>query len=259
MHEKVHQLRKRCKKLRGLIRLVRPVFADYATENAALRDIARTLSFVRDTDVLIGTYDAVVEAYDDQIEHATFAPIRRKLTLRRKALGERRRDIDRRLAQFGDTMNETRRRARHWRIADNGFAALSAGLAKTYKRAGKAMAACQAEPTPAAFHEWRKRIKYHAYHARLLAPVWPGPMKAHRQAVERLGDLLGEHHDLAAFQQTLAAAPNDFGHAADVEVMIGLARRRQAALAAEAFPLGARLLAEPASALRDRWQAYWTV
>ncbi len=259
LHEKVHQLRKRCKKLRGLIRLVRPAFADYAAENAALRDAARSFSFVRDTDVLIGTYDKVVEAYGDQIERAAFASIRRQLTLRRKALSERQRDIDSRLAQFGKTMRELRRRARHWHLTEDDFDALAGGLTKTYKRAGKAMAACQSEASPEAFHEWRKRIKYHGYHVRLLVPVWPGPMKAHEKAAARLGNFLGEHHDLAVFQQTLAAAPEDFGHAADVDVMIGLARERQAALAAEAFPLGARLLAEPASALCGRWRAYWTV
>ncbi len=259
LHAKVHQLRKRCKKLRGLIRLVRPAFGEYRAENACLRDAAHSLSFVRDTDVLIGTYDKVVEAYRDQIARAAFASIRRQLTLRRKGLGERQRDIDRRFAQFGDTMSEARRRVRDWRLSGSGFPVLAGGLARTYKRAAKAMATAQAKPTPEAFHEWRKRIKYHGYHVRLLAPVWPQPMKARLEAAERLGDLLGEHHDLAVFQQTLAAAPNDFGHSADVEVMIGLARRRQAALAADALPLGARLSAEPAGALCARWQAYWTV
>ncbi len=47
--EKVHQVRKRCKKLRGLIRLVRPAFDDYSAENGAFRDAAQMLSGVRDT------------------------------------------------------------------------------------------------------------------------------------------------------------------------------------------------------------------
>ena len=170
MQEKVHQVRKRCKKLRGLIRLVRPAFRDYRAENVCFRDAARSLSFVRDADVLIGTYDALMNAYRDQIERAAFASIRRQLTLRRKALARQERVIARKLSQFGETMREAQRRARNWRLAEDGFDAL-AGLAKTYKRAAKALSVAQAEPSPAAFHEWRKRIKYHGYHVRLLTPV----------------------------------------------------------------------------------------
>src|ERR1041385_6356066 len=84
-------------------------------------------------------------------------------------------------------------------------------------------------------------------------------MKAHRDAAEQLGDILGEHHDLAVLQQTLAADPDDFGKSADLEVMIGLARRRQALLAAQSFPLGERLLAESGAQLTRRWHAYWDV
>jgi CHAD domain-containing protein len=53
--ETVHQLRKRCKKLRGLVRLVRPGFEDDRSENATFRDAARGLSALRDADVLIET------------------------------------------------------------------------------------------------------------------------------------------------------------------------------------------------------------
>ena len=60
LHETVHQVRKRCKKLRGLIRVVRPAFDDYQDENAAFREAARALSYVRDTEALIETYDDLV-------------------------------------------------------------------------------------------------------------------------------------------------------------------------------------------------------
>ena len=73
VHETVHSLRKSCKKLRGLIRLVRPVFDDYRAENAAFRDAGRELSFLRDAGVLIETYDGLLESYKDQIDRPRFA------------------------------------------------------------------------------------------------------------------------------------------------------------------------------------------
>jgi CHAD domain-containing protein len=47
--EAVHDVRTRCKKLRGLIRLVRPAMKDveYRSANTAFRDAARLLSPIR--------------------------------------------------------------------------------------------------------------------------------------------------------------------------------------------------------------------
>ena len=41
LDETIFQIRKRCKKIRGLLRLVRPSFDGYARENAIFRDAAR--------------------------------------------------------------------------------------------------------------------------------------------------------------------------------------------------------------------------
>lgn len=255
---RVHQVRKRCKKLRGLIRLVRPSFADYAAENATLRDTARQLAFARDAGVLITTYDNLMDAYRDEVVRADFASIRRQLTLRQKhdADGER---TDEALTQVRAVLDAARGRAHHWKLGDSGFAAIGPGLAKTYKRARKAMVYAAADGSPQDFHKWRKRVKYHGYHARLLAPLWPDPLHARAKAANRLNDLLGAHHDLAVFEAALTAGPDAFATPDMIDAARGLIRRRQAALAAEIFPLGARLLAEPTRALRQRWQTYWEV
>lgn len=248
----VHELRKHCKKVRGLLRLVRPTFADYAAENAAFRDIARGVSPMRDANVLIATYDDVVVRYADQIERPALAAIRRRLTLRRKALASGH-DPEALLAQCREPLLQAAQRAGAWRLDADGFAAMHDGLRKTYRRTRKAMRDAQRSPSPDHFHDWRKRCKDHWYHARLLRPIWPGPMRAHADCANTLGDCLGSHHDLAVFAETLAARPGDFGNPAGVEVMTGLVRSRLATLEAEAFALGARLLAESSSALASSW------
>jgi hypothetical protein len=96
--ETVHQLRKRCKKVRGLIRLVRPAF-DYGDENDRFRDVAKSLSGLRDARTAIKTYDAVVEHFDEQIERRAFALIRRRLTLHYKE-GHADTDVGQELARF---------------------------------------------------------------------------------------------------------------------------------------------------------------
>jgi CHAD domain-containing protein len=251
----VHHLRRNCKKLRGLIRLVRPVFADYRAENAIFRDAARELSVLRDGAILIATYDRLLDAGEDQVDRARFAPIRRRLTLQQKKALAKHANIGARLEQFAQTMSAARKRARQWQLDADGFDALRGGIAKSYKGARRAMAETSREPSAEAVHEWRKRIKDHWYHARLLTPIFPTLMKAHRDVADDLGELLGRHHDLDVFRQRLNG--DKLVNAADRGVLTGLLRRRQKALEDEAFLLGAHLLAEPASDLAARWESYW--
>lgn len=254
----VHELRKRCKKVRGLLRLVRPEFEDYQTENTAFRDIAANVSGVRDADVLIATCDAVVTHYQDQVERPALAAIRRGLTISRNQQASDR-DPAALLSQCRQRLLQAADRVDAWQLQADGFAAVQGGLGKTYRRARKAMRSAQAAPSPENFHRWRKRCKYHWYHARLLRPIWPGPMQAHARCAHALGDLLGEHHDLAVFAHTLNQRPEDFGKPAGIEVMTGLVRSRQAVLARQAFAQGARLLAESPSALTSSWGARFDV
>jgi CHAD domain-containing protein len=252
----VHDLRKRCKKMRGVIRLVRPCFPDYAQENAAFRDAARSLSFLRDAAVSLATYDSVAEAHRGDMRR--FAAIRRTLLARRKQAVQDKRAIAECLASFRAAMTAARARVDDWRLDADGFDALAGGLAKTYKRARAGMEAAETHGRAADFHEWRKRVKYHGYHARLLEPIWPLELKAHRKAADALNDLLGEHHDLAVFESMLRNEPKAFGKA-DIEGFATLLNERRDDLALAAFAIGRRLLAEPPKTLVGRWRDWWTI
>lgn len=255
-HEAVHQVRKRCKKLRGLIRLVRPAFPAYRDENAAFRDAAKALSFLRDTAALMEAHDELIETYRDQIDTKTLATVRECLGQRQQEMVADR-DLEGELEAFRKAMKKARRRAPGWELDEDGFAAIAGGLRKTHKRARKGMARAQAEGTAEAFHEWRKRSKYHWYHTRLLRPVWPEPMEAHEAAADKLGDLLGDHHDLAVLRATIAEDPAAHGEPETIEVFVAILTRRQQTLEAEALKLGARLFAEPTDALAERWGEWW--
>ena len=253
----VHEIRKSCKKIRGLLRLVRPALASYADENAAFRDIARAISTLRDATVLTDSYDAIMAAYGDQVDRRALGVIRRRLTLMRKERAAEH-DATALLAQCREQLSQAGERAHTWRLDDDGFIAIAGGLKQTYRRARKAMRKAEKTPTPEHFHDWRKRCKYHWYHARLLQPIWPGPMKAHIACAHELGDVLGEHHDLTVFLDALAVQALKFDNDARIEVMAGLVRSRQVVLATRAFALGARLLAEPPSALASSWGVRYT-
>jgi CHAD domain-containing protein len=113
------------------------------------------------------------------------------------------------------------------------------------------------DATSAAFHQWRKRAKYHRYHLRLLQDAWPPVVRAHRRQANELTDLLGDDHDLAVLRQDLLAEPERFGGARLVAALCGLLDRRRAELQAAAHGVGQRCFAEDPEHLVARLQTYW--
>ena len=256
-HETVHQVRKRCKKLRALARLVRPVFPGYKPVNAAYRDAAKELSWIRDAHAVIETIDDLVEHFEDVIETEPFRPIREELVARRDEIDADRETIDRRIAQFRDTMAGGRAEVDSWTLEADGGAAVAGGTKKTFKRARCAMTEAAEAPTTGAFHEWRKRVKYHWYHARLLKGCWPKLVKPWAKEAHRLSDLLGDEHDLAVLHATLLEAPERFADRDTLQAFSGLVERRRAELRTEAFALGTFLLFEKPKRLGKRVETWF--
>jgi hypothetical protein len=164
----IHQIRKRCKKVRGLIRLVRPRFGAYAPENAAFRDAAAKLSFVRDAAAILKTHDALIEFYSDQIDTSAYLTIRKRFVAHKDKITHAK-ELRAKLGRFRDAMTDAKARMGDWHIGGDGFDAIAGGLGKTYKRGRIALAEAAERPTAESIHEWRKRVKYHCYHARLLS------------------------------------------------------------------------------------------
>lgn len=259
-HETVHEVRKRCKKIRGLLRLARPSFEDtYRAENARFRDAARRLSDLRDATTLLECLDALLDRYDDRVDRGRFAGVREELERRRTALAADQ-GLDDRLGEVAHAMQTARNRVGSWSIEDDGFAAVAGGIGRTYRRARRAMRAAARQPSTERLHEWRKRVKYHRYHCRLLSELWPAPLEARRDEAKRLSDLLGDDHDLAVLRETVLDQPDRFGGVAEVANLLALIEARRGELQGWSLPLGERLFAEKprrfVARLEPAWQAF---
>lgn len=239
---RIHAIRKCTKKLRGLMRLVRPAFPDYGRENAALRDLARTLSGLRDATVTAATLEDLIEAHRPAVDAATFAAVRDEIA------GEVPSAPD--LAPVAATLAQVRERVALWTLHDTGWDALAGGLRRTYRDARRSRRGKGDE----ALHAWRKPVKYHWYHVRLLEGMWPDAMAAREATADALGEALGQHQDLVVLQARLAASSLP---AAPARVLRGLIVVRKAELEAEARELAPRLLAEKPRALAERWGDMW--
>ena len=86
------------------------------------------------------------------------------------------------------------------------------------------------------FHEWRKRVKYHWYHCRLLKNLYKPLMKARRDEAKHLADLLGDDHDLSMLDLLLTEHARDFPDPAEVDAFREVIRKSQQTIREEAFP-----------------------
>lgn len=256
----VHGLRRRCKKLRGLLRLIEPKCKVFRAENRVLRDAAQGLSGTRDAAVMVQTFDALVE-FDSkgegspQLDAALTRALRRILRGRVIAGPE---TIDRQqlLGDFVAALTPLAKRAETWAIDGRGFACLGAGLEQTYRRMRDGMAHARDEGRAEALHEWRKHAKYHWYHVGLLHRAAPELLRGRKNLLDQLAELLGDHHNLHVLQETLSTAPEPIpakGSGALGDVIA----ERQILLEARAFELGRQLAVEKPAALRRRFELYW--
>ena len=255
----VHGLRRRCKKLRGLLRLIEPRFKGFELENRVVRDAADGLAGMRDAAVLIQTFDALLQ-FDrkgnriPQIGMPLAEAVNGLLEghVAKVPEGSARQQL---LADFCGIVEQIGNRAKDWSIGRSGFACLADGLEETYRRMADGMGTAMVEDTAEALHDWRKQTKYHWHHVSLLSRAAPdllGPLKA---LLDQLGELLGDHHNLHVLDERLAAEQGlDGDDAGSIRVVIV---ERQAALAERAFALGRQLTAEKPGALRRRFEQYW--
>ena len=254
----VHQIRKRCKKLRGLIRLVRPALGkQYGTANQLFRDAAREVSGLRDAQVLINTYDKLMEHFTDQVNRPAFATVRRELTMRLKALESQ--PAVSPLLELRERFEQAITLVDSWELDDKGFSAIAAGVSKTHQRARDCLQEVLVQPNTDALHQLRKRIKYLSFQFRLLRQSWPAASDALIETLKSIEDILGEDHDLAMLDQALAKEPNEFGDPQDVQAFRALIATRRKQHQEKAIQQSRFVLAEETSALTERFHAYWRI
>ncbi len=279
----VHETRKALKRLRALLRMLEPELdpGAYAREDAALREAGRRLAGARDAEVMLATLDGLVEGN------------RRKLSgrggvirLRAALLAEReaaRRDT------LGDPAARThvlaelracRVRVAAWRLPERSQLQLvEAGLMRLYRKGEKRRrrAAAAKRGDLHKLHEWRKRVKDLRYVAEMLRPLdneqrrrsAPKGKRARKRVArarkdaawlarmarraDKLGELLGEDHDLAVLAQLIEAdAPRARPGRKTSRTLLKLIAKQRAKLRKRALEEGALLYAPSPKQLMRR-------
>lgn len=257
IHDGIHNARKSFKKVRSLLRLIKKDLGKsrYKKENKWFRDAKNRLSSARDAEAMIETFDALAERFTSVGECASLNALRGALEERRRRIAEEAVDLEQVASSTAESLLQVEDRTRSWRLSHEGFAAIRPGLEGSYGAGRKAMEKAYRKPTDERFHEWRKRVKDHWYHCRLLRKIWPEQMSARIDELKRLSDFLGDDHDLAVLGKVLRTEGNELQ--GDTATLMCLAQRRQIELRAEARDLGERLYGKTSGCLADEYSGYW--
>jgi CHAD domain-containing protein len=252
----LHDARKALKKTRSILRLSRSGMkpGQRRRENARLRSVAHQLGRAREADALLDALQTIDDRYAGQLPEATIMAVRQRLTHERdQARAElQESDIP---ARAADELRAAGARVDEWRLRESGWATLSRGLEREYRRGRRAMKRARQAPTPERMHAWRKRSKDLWYHVRLLQPLAPGTLGGQAKDAHRLADQLGDLHDLVLLEAAVRRVQADLP--ADTDALIAVVEHRGEQLATAALQLGARVYAEPPSAFTRRLHAYW--
>ena len=252
----VHDARRCLKRLRALLRLVRPVLDEdlYQREAERLSGTGRLLSGVRDLDVMRQTLSKLESRFGEMPNGATERL--RQLLAHGQNLGRRSGAEGRRQALL--SFGQARKLFTGKVMAKIEVGHLVEGLGRTYRKARKAFHDAYRDPSDKFFHAWRKQVQLHWRHMLLLSRGWPEALSARAGEAKQLSQLLGEDHDhsiLMAFAGEGAASAFKPG---DLAAVTTLCRSCQVDLRAAAQPRGERLFAELAGNLERRVTLYWT-
>ncbi len=221
----VHETRKALKRLRALLVLLRAELGAkrYARENAVLRDCARRLAGARDAEVILGTLDSLVRRDPSHFTRsAAVRALRAQLLAERDAAAAHAIHDPRVRGEVVIELRAVRARVVRWELGERGFRLLAPGLEDIYARGRRRMrtarrhAAAQrpgkrrrrakhsrrAEASVEALHVWRKRVKELRYAAETLDRGGKAykPVRRVARRADRLGEMLGEEHDLALLE-----------------------------------------------------------
>ncbi len=201
--EAIHDARRRVKKIRAILRLVQPVLDKaYRAVDRDLKDVSRMLAPVADGQGIIATLDQLAHRYRKTLPKRSVASIRARLR-DRGAHTDHEADVQGVVETAAARLKSERDRLKQWTIRGEGFEAIAPGLEESYRRARQAMIHAWAKPKAAHYHAFRRYVKDHWFHVRLVEDRCGNHLMGYQKRIEALDGVLGEYHNVILLRDVL--------------------------------------------------------
>jgi CHAD domain-containing protein len=258
----IHEARKNVKKVRALLRLFRTELGGkYRTESRCLRAAGRKLSELRDAGAVIEILDTLKKKYPQELRGHKIDSIRRGLMVRKRH-AEEEANLPRVLRRMEKSLKAARKRVKTWPIRTDGFAALEPGFEKTFRAVRATFGQAKKHPRPENYHEWRKRVKDHWYHVRLLENLWTDVLRGYESSLKDVETWLGDDHNLELLHDRLVSEPESYGKEKTIDLVLRLIEKYQKELRDNSESFGDRIRQEKprqfTRLMKKLWKAWKT-
>lgn len=205
IHDAIHDIRKRLKKIRALARLVRDELGEenYKVINIYFRDLGREISDFRDLSALLEIIDSLSERYGNYLDPNFFYNLRKQIEKRRNLMETALKDRNFFSVHLVNKLNYAQKELVNWPVSSNSLQIILPSIERVYSRGKNAMENAYKYPSKENFHEWRKRVKYLWYQSLLIQSIWPQFFESFQQELDELANSLGTDHDLLVLQEKI--------------------------------------------------------
>ena len=243
----VHETRKEMKRTRAGLRLLREALGEtaYRRLNRLMRDAARPLTPIRDAKVLRDALDNLVQQAGKSVQGNRLSESRQALLQEHRLSRDKLSNKD--LNAISTRLQEVKQHLRGLPDSRLDHAPTDAALKRAYKKAKRAFALAEKDPSNEHLHEWRKQVKYHFHQLEFVQPLKPKRIGAAIKQAHQLSDHLGDDHDLAILHEKIALhstqAQASSGTVA-TDALIKELKRQRAKLQRNSYRLGKQLYAD---------------
>ncbi|WP_089661077.1 CHAD domain-containing protein [Christiangramia echinicola] len=258
IHEAIHDIRKRFKKLRALARLVRDEMGEenYKKINIYFRDLGREISDLRDLTAHLETIALLNERYGKHIYVNFFSTLHKQIEKERDTMEKELRESNFFSEHLVDKLKQAQKELLKWPVHNNDIQIILPSIKRVYKRGKKALEKSYKNPTKENFHEWRKRVKYLWYQTLLLQDTWPQFFETLELELHELADFLGNDHDLMVFQLKVNSGDIDIKDPQQLELMNAIINQYSKTLRDNAKTKGELIYAESPADFTKRIGSY---
>ena len=203
--ERVHEVRTRLKRSRAALALIRArgPGARPKRDDRRLRDAGRLLARPRDLAVQAHTFRVLGTRLQSELPPRLLVRLSAAERQIRRALEPK--EVERDLKRAARALRRLRRDLSDWGVG-SGRRAIGKGVTRTYRSGLAKLEAARERPTPDRFHDWRKQVKALSYELRIIAAAVPELTTTLMPKIDRLGEILGQVHDLDCVKATAGFA-----------------------------------------------------
>lgn len=249
----IHFVRVMIKRLRALVRLIRPAISemDFGRVNLGLKKAACRLSFARDSDVALQTLAKL--GFSKPSERDAVASMLVNLS----GNEVHRSEVNKAMNQIKLDLEQARGDLGQIQISGSEWMAIGPGLRKVYRQCQKRMRRAFSEGNDESFHKWRIRAKNLFYELQMLRPVWPERLDKMIAGLNQLQEEIGADHDLVILKRSLKT-PDTFDGDEKVAKFVSVLVEKSKKIRRQLEPLGRSIFDQKSGEFVDNLGQHWS-